>query len=271
MEKIYLTEDKIASLEPIVFPRLENDHTWSNHRKPALVIVPGGSYNYCSVREAYPVAYTFLQKGYQCFILNYHVGEESEYPRPIMDLALAVKHLRHKHKEYGIARDDINVIGFSAGGHLAGLYSSLYGNQDFLDLLDMKPDDSKIKATILGYPAINLEYVYEDVRVNNYYDKVGKLFRTYAKEKDGLALVNENTSPTFIFHTLDDELVDVQGVLKYSERLIEKGVKTEFHLFSEGKHGLSTSDDLSNYGRDYPERINSWVDLSLKFLESLRR
>lgn len=271
MEKIVLTKDELATLEPVVFPHLENDHTWSNHRKPALLIVPGGSYNYCSVREAYPVAYTFLQKGYQCFILNYHVGEESEYPRPIMDLALAVSHLRKNYKKYGIDRNDISVIGFSAGGHLAGVYSSIYFDKDFLELMDMTEDDTAIKASILAYPAINLDYVYEDVRVNNYYDKVGKLFRTYGEEKDGMKLVNARTSPTFIFHTLDDELVDVRGVIDYAKKLVEEGVETEFHLFSEGKHGLSTSDELSNYGRDYPKRINAWVDLSLAFLDSLRR
>src|SRR5699024_11945866 len=40
-------------------------------KKPAIVICPGGSYMYVSKRESEAVAYDFLKRGYQVFILNY--------------------------------------------------------------------------------------------------------------------------------------------------------------------------------------------------------
>ena len=38
------------------------------HRRPAVVICPGGGYGMTSDREAEPVALKFLEKGFQCFI-----------------------------------------------------------------------------------------------------------------------------------------------------------------------------------------------------------
>ena len=43
------------------------------HRRPAVVICPGGGYGMTSDREAEPVALKFLEKGFQCFVLRYSV------------------------------------------------------------------------------------------------------------------------------------------------------------------------------------------------------
>ena len=47
--------------------------------RPAMLILPGGGYAYCSSREADPVAMQFLQAGYNVFILYYTCrGQESQ-------------------------------------------------------------------------------------------------------------------------------------------------------------------------------------------------
>ena len=38
-------------------------------KRPAMLVLPGGGYLYCSDREADPVAMAYLQAGYQVFIL----------------------------------------------------------------------------------------------------------------------------------------------------------------------------------------------------------
>ena len=44
-----------------------------NWKRPALIVVPGGGYGKVSRREAEPVAFAFMAKGFQTFILNYAV------------------------------------------------------------------------------------------------------------------------------------------------------------------------------------------------------
>ena len=43
----------------------------SYNTRPAVLILPGGGYRYCSSREADPVAVQFLQAGYHVFTLIY--------------------------------------------------------------------------------------------------------------------------------------------------------------------------------------------------------
>ena len=40
-------------------------------KRKAILIIPGGGYQFISVREGEPIAYEFLANGYNCFVLNY--------------------------------------------------------------------------------------------------------------------------------------------------------------------------------------------------------
>lgn len=53
------------------------------HRRPAVVICPGGGYGMTSDREAEPVALKFLEKGFQCFVLRYSV-EPVRFPAALL-------------------------------------------------------------------------------------------------------------------------------------------------------------------------------------------
>src|SRR5699024_3481531 len=60
--------------------------------RPAVVVLPGGGYAFCSPREADPVATAFLAAGYAVFTLYYTVTEWAPAPlttRPLADAARA--------------------------------------------------------------------------------------------------------------------------------------------------------------------------------------
>ena len=65
--------------------------------RPAVLVLPGGGYAHCSVREGDPVAARFLAAGYQVFLLNYTVAEDpARAPlgyAPLTDVARALLHL----------------------------------------------------------------------------------------------------------------------------------------------------------------------------------
>ena len=88
------------------------------HRRPAVVICPGGGYGMTSDREAEPVALKFLEKGFQCFVLRYSV-EPVRFPAALLQLATAVAMVRSRADKWHVNADKIAVCGFSAGGHLA--------------------------------------------------------------------------------------------------------------------------------------------------------
>ena len=45
-------------------------------KRPAVVICPGGGYEFCSFREGEPVALELLSKGYQTFVLRYSTAPD---------------------------------------------------------------------------------------------------------------------------------------------------------------------------------------------------
>ncbi|MCK5908168.1 MAG: prolyl oligopeptidase family serine peptidase [Flavobacteriales bacterium] len=51
--------------------------------------------------------------------------------------------------------------------------------------------------------------------------------------------MTENTPPTFLVHSSDDDVVPVKNSLLYYEALQEKGVSAEIHIYPYGGHGFS--------------------------------
>jgi acetyl esterase/lipase len=45
---------------------------WEN--RPAVLVIPGGSYTFISQREGEPIALKFAAEGYQAFVLHYHTN-----------------------------------------------------------------------------------------------------------------------------------------------------------------------------------------------------
>ncbi|MEY4760947.1 MAG: hypothetical protein RLZZ200_803, partial [Pseudomonadota bacterium] len=73
-----------------------------------------------------------------------------------------------------------------------------------------------------------------------------------------LRRVTADMPPTFIFHTVGDGLVPVQGSMRFAMALAEKHVPVEFHAFAEGEHGVGLG------GSD--QALTAWPDLLEKWL-----
>jgi len=88
--------------------------------KGAVLLCSGGAFAFRNNRgEGEPVAKALNQRGYYCFVVNYRVRPYTQQ-EGALDLARAVRYVRHHARDYGIQEDRIAVAGFSAGGILCG-------------------------------------------------------------------------------------------------------------------------------------------------------
>ena len=87
--------------------------------RPAVIVIPGGGYVYCSDAEAEPVALRYTSAGFHAFILRYSVGFRASMGRPLAQLNWVIGYLRENAAQWNIDPEKIVVCGFSAGGHLA--------------------------------------------------------------------------------------------------------------------------------------------------------
>jgi len=227
--------------------------------RPAVVVLPGGAYLYCSPREAEPVANQFIAAACNTFTLFYSVGENARDKNPLKDVARVIDHIRTHAEEYNVDPNNIATIGFSAGGHLSAWIASAY-NDPALEGLDCRPN-----AAMCCYPLVRSHP--ECFQLLLGLDK-------YPDEKQAEHLytdnmVHKNTPPMFIWHTFADECVPLADSLALANALYKKGVPFEMHVFPHGHHGMSIcTDETTNpadvsYNDPYLAR---WVDMAIKWL-----
>ena len=222
---------------------------------PTLICVPGGCYSRCSKREGEPPAVRFYSYGYNAAVLEYSVIDKP-FPTALLELCEAVKYIR-SHKEELCATDDVTVMGFSAGGHLAaslGVYSQKYGG------IAVRPD-----RLILCYPVITSGvYTHRESAEN------------IARDSDTMDLISlekhisDSFPPCFIWHCADDSTVPVQNSLLLAQSLSENNIPYELHIFPEGGHGIAMCDITTVRDGDYDKYINptcaQWSELALDWL-----
>lgn len=238
--------------------------------KGAVVICPGGGYEFRSPREAYPVARAYNQAGYHAFVVNYQLGEELEPlgDGPLLDLGQAVAWVNGHKAELGIEGKDVYVCGFSAGAHLAATLGILWKDASRFpagtDLILHRPD-----AMILCYPVVSAgKWGHRGSFVRLAGEKDEDLEK-YSLEK----LVTRDAVPAFLWHTAADESVPVQNTLMLADALARCEVPVEVHIFPYGVHGLSLAtedvDELAK-GRLADAHVAQWMELCVRWMEIWR-
>ncbi len=222
-------------------------------RRPAVVVCPGGGYEFLSPREEDPVAFQFFAAGYQVFILRYSVGAAIRKVQPESEAAAAIKLIRSDAGKLNVEPGMIAIMGFSAGGHLAlslACHWKRYGS-------DTRPD-----AAVLAYPVVTMgEYAHGGSR-KALTGGDSELVSYYSLETQ----VSEDTPPCFIWHTAEDASVPVMNSILLSSALSAVSVPFEMHIFQKGSHGLSIA--RKETGR-VERNVQSWIPLSLSWLSSL--
>lgn len=208
-------------------------------KRPAVLVLPGGGYQFCSEREADPVAMAYLKAGYQALILRYSVKEDAVWPNPLDDYEQAMELIRGRAKEWGIYPDKIAVVGFSAGGHLAAAAATMAKNRP--------------NAAILGYAVTG-----PDVKGCN------------PSAPDTTTAVDKDTCPCFLFATRTDNVVPIENSISFMSALTEAGVAFESHIYAYGPHGFSTCDtSVQSIDTEICVRVPGWVEDSIGWLRDV--
>lgn len=231
--------------------------------RPAILILPGGGYAWCSKREADPVAMQFLQAGYNVFTLYYTCRSDETVPvlrwQPLIDAAGAILHIRRNAEQFGTDPAKIAICGFSAGGHLAASTAILWDAEPVRTALGIHGTEARPDAVVLGYPVITAGEYRHDGSIVNLCGDDADLRATMSLENQ----VRDGLPPFFVWHTVEDPAVPVQNSLMLAGALTAHKVPLELHLFAHDGHGTSTCTREVNT----PNKHNSaWVALCTDWL-----
>ena len=259
--------------------------------RPAVIICPGGGYQFCADPEAEPVALKFVAMGYHAFVLNYSVysaaagippqfaGPESPvcektiWPAAALDLGKAVLTLREKAEEWGLDADRIAISGSSAGAHNCAMYMTSIEEPAIYETLGCTSEELRVAAAILCYGVYDLEAIFDYTPVPEL-EMLNRamnltLFGERTPTKEQLRALSpvfrdvKNAPPCFLWATAGDEMVPVVQTLQMAAALTKAGVPIEVHVFEEGPHAMSTASPISAATVfDVNEDVAKWVNLA---------
>lgn len=230
--------------------------------RPAVLVIPGGGYGMVSEREGEPVALAFVNAGYSAFCLTYTVN--TRYPTPLNEALTAMRFIRENAKKYCVDPKKVAAIGFSAGGHLAGLLATATKEEENAapckEELATRPD-----AVVLSYPVVTMG-IKTHAGTRDVISGNGALpYDTLSIEKR----VSKESAPAFIWHTFEDTCVPVENSLLLASAYRSAGVPFSLHIFEKGWHGLSvcTAETHDQYEHDKEiAYIGKWFSLALDWL-----
>lgn len=236
------------------------------YRLPAVLVCPGGGYTHLSPREAEPIALAFAAKGFQTFVLYYSLLPR-RIPKPLLDGAKAMNLIRDHADEWDVDPHKIAICGFSAGGHLAAMLSTLW-REPVIEQAGLSCEKSRPDAAILGYAVVTAGE--DEARPGRLAEKLGDVADPLVHKAAFLTKeVSEFNPPTFLWHTAADQTVPVANSLLMAKALAERKVPFELHIYLEGAHGLALAERRTSGGDPAGERseVAGWMELACGWLK----
>jgi|GEM_PF-237066 len=226
---------------------------------PAVIICPGGSYHHLGMpREGFATARWFSSHGFQAFVLRYRVAYNCHhYPDQLEDLQMALVYIREHAEEYGIDKNKIGAIGFSAGGHLVTMAGEFASTHDELSKLGIKTSESLRPDFVMPiYPVVSMQddishrwsrrsllgHQWSEPNATKGWRPWNFWGHSYSKAlKDEFSMelnVPDNMPPTFILACEDDPVVIYENSVRLEKALADKNIPHLFVTYPKGGHGF---------------------------------
>lgn len=205
----------------------------------AIIIVPGGGYSVVVYQgEGLGNAKALAEQGIAAFVLKYRLPNDEimidKKIGPLQDAQQAIKLVRENAEKWGLNKDKIGIMGFSAGGHLASTAATHFEKSYIENTRNtsLRPD-----FQILVYPVISMT---DSLTHGGSRDAlIGK-----NPSQDDIQLlsnelqIKENTPIAYLTHAADDTTVDVDNSIEYFDHLRHNKVDVEMHIYPKGGHGF---------------------------------
>jgi acetyl esterase/lipase len=211
-----------------------------------IFVLPGGGYEFRADHEGEPVAEWLRGLGHTADVLDYPVAPH-RYPEALDFVRGQIV------KKRSSFAGSIGVLGFSAGGHLAGDVA-------------LAPSTHRPEVpdfAILCYPVTLMG---EGAHVGSRENLLGLDSTTEQRASVSLpGLVTDAAPPMFLWHTAADAAVPPRHSLELAQALADHAVPVELHLFPFGAHGIGMADGPDIGG------ASQWRALAATWLETVPR
>jgi len=194
----------------------------------AVVCCPGGGYSHLAMdHEGHQWAAFFNNQGIALIVVKYRMPH-GNYKIPISDAEEAMKTVRRNAVEWHIDRNNVGIMGFSAGGHLASTIAT------------HSKADAAPNFQILFYPVITMDPAFTHKGSHDNFlgtDRSKKEMKKLEHEYSNDIQVNRTTPRVFLALSDDDHAVPASNGFNYYSECYRHDVPASIHIYPTGGHG----------------------------------
>lgn len=202
----------------------------------AVIIAPGGGHRELWIdHEGYNPARWFQQRGVAAFVLKYRLAREdsSTYAvekEALADIRRAIRLVRSRAREWNIDTAKIGVMGFSAGGELAGLVAMRFDQGD--------PAATDAVDQLSSYPAFQA-LIYPG--------------------NSGTLEPAKGSPPLFLVGGYKDRPDISEGIARVYLKYKQAGIPAELHIYASAGHGFGMRPANHSASATWNERFIDWL------------
>jgi acetyl esterase/lipase len=252
------TEDGIIKIAKVSVPTITMYKPIKANGK-AVIICPGGAYTILAFDlEGTKIATEMNKWGITAFVLKYRLPDNStmvdKSMAPLQDAQQAIQLVRKNAAQWGINKNEIGIMGFSAGGHLASTAATHFNfkaNAANTDTTSVRPD-----FAVLVYPVISF-----DSTITHKFSRSTLAGEKISPEQilffSNELQVTKNTPPVFLVHAADDDGVVIENSIRFYQACIKNKVPAAMHLYPKGGHGFGINNTTTN--DKWMDRLKNWL------------
>lgn len=213
--------------------------------QPTIINIHGGGFVYGSKEVYQYYGMDLAERGFTVVNFSYKLPPENPYPSTLYDINDLFCWVERHADEYYIDRENIFVVGDSAGAQMNSQYMVILTNPEYRKMFDMKiPEKLKVRATGLNCGLYDMRDFIEkasppDGTVHNYFG--GKCKPEYLEQLSVVKYITKDFPPAFIATSYYDhlemmaeplhELLDSLGVENVCREYGGKDQETVGHVF----------------------------------------
>jgi len=237
---------------------------------PLVIWVHGGAWmlndKYADMSYMKKTISAILDNGFALASIDYRFSTQAIFPAQIQDCNQAVEFLYQHASEYGFNKDQMALMGFSAGGHLASLLALSQNKEMHSFIAPQSKKSFTIKAVVDFYGPADFLAMVKPVNESTEKDAVSILLGASPIVRPDLAkiaspanYVDENDPPFLIIHGEKDASVPPAQSLLLSSWLTLSDVKNEVIIVKDAPHYGEMFDEPS-----IKDKIISFLKQELK-------
>lgn len=227
------------------------------------VALHGGGWSAGDKREFAGLCKTMVQEaGFLAISMNYRMtGEGATCADMMEDIELALQKVKEIAVEKGLEADSVLLIGSSAGGHLAQLFSYKHSQRSAIPIALCVGLSA---PSNLSHPSL-MNPLYGDyilqclsgltgiaITMENFAE-----YQNQINEYSPIEYVTPNGVPSLIAHGAKDDLVPIACATSFYEELQDNGVDARMLVFENSGHGLEND----------PEKTTSLFETMMRMVE----